>query len=95
MDKLKHSIFRLLDRPGLRFILIGMATIIATIRIGKLCEVSYEGEWVQRFPSCTLVEPRLTLWTPEQIERQTLDWWMYQYRPREGDTIVDVAMKSI
>src|SRR4030095_7080978 len=94
IDKLKHSLFRLLDRPGLRSILTALATIIATIRVGKLCKISYEGEWVQRFPSCTLVEPRLTLWTPKQIERHVFDWWMYQYLPSEGDTIVDVGANS-
>jgi len=71
-----------------------MATIIATIRMGEPCKVSFEDDWVQRFPSCTLVEPRLTLWTPKQIERHVFDWWMYQYVPSEGDTIVDVGAGS-
>jgi FkbM family methyltransferase len=89
--KLKHSLYKLLNRSGLRFILTASAATIATIRVGKLCKVSYEGEWVQRFPSRTLVEPRLTLYTPEEIERITSDYFMYQYRPKEGDTIVDVG----
>ncbi len=89
--KLKHSLYKLLNKSGLRFILTASAATIATIRVGKLCKVSYEGEWVQRFPSRTLVEPRLTLWTPKQIERLTSDFFMYQYRPREGDTIIDVG----
>jgi len=94
LKKLKHSLYKLLNRPGLRSILAALATIIATIRVGKLCKVSYEREWVQRFPSCTLVEPRLTLWTPKQIESNILDWWMYQYHPSEGDTVVDVGANS-
>jgi len=89
--KLKHSLYKLFNRSGLRFILTASAATIATVRIGKLCKVSYEGEWVQRFPSRTLVEPRLSLWTPQQIERRTSDLFMYQYVPREGDTIVDVG----
>ncbi len=89
--KLKHSLYKLLNRSGLRSILTASAATIATVRVGKLCKVSYEGEWVQRFPSRTLVEPRLTLWTPKQIERLTSDLFMYQYLPREGDTIVDVG----
>ncbi len=89
--KLKHSLYKLLNRSGLRFILTASAAIIATVRVGKRCKVSYEGEWVQRFPSCTLVEPRLTLYTPKQIERLTAYYFMYQYLPREGDTIVDVG----
>jgi len=89
--KLKHSLYELLNRPGLRSVLAALATIIATVRIGKLCKVSYEGDWVQRFPSCTLVEPRLTLWTPKQIERLNSDLWMHQHLPAEGDTIIDVG----
>lgn len=89
--KLKHSLYKLLNRSGLRFILAASAATIATVRIGKVCKVSYEGEWVQRFPSRTLVEPRLSLWTPKQIDRHTSDLFMYQYLPREGDTIVDVG----
>jgi FkbM family methyltransferase len=89
--KLKHSVYRLLNRSGLRFILTASAATFATVRVGKLCKVSYDGEWVHRFPSCTLVEPRLTLWTPSQIERHTSHLFTYQYLPREGDTIVDVG----
>ena len=89
--KLKHGLYKLLNRSGLRSILRASAATIATVRVGKLCSVSYEGEWVQRFPSCTLVEPRLTLWMPKQIESLTSDLFMHQYLPREGDTIVDVG----
>jgi FkbM family methyltransferase len=89
--KLKHSVYKFLNRPGLRSLLTASAASFATARIGKLCRVSYEGEWIHRFPSCTLVEPRLTLWTPEQIERLTSDLFMYQYQPKEGDVIVDVG----
>lgn len=89
--KLKHSLYKSLNRPGLRSILAGLASIMASIRVGKPCGVSYEGEWIQRFPSCTLVEPRLTLWTPREIEKHNFDLWLYQYLPSEGDTIMDVG----
>jgi FkbM family methyltransferase len=89
--ELKHSLYKLLNRSGVRFILMALSATIATIRVGKLCRVSYEGEWVQKFPSCTLVEPRLTLYTPKQIERMTSYYFLYQYLPKEGDTIVDVG----
>jgi FkbM family methyltransferase len=91
MRKLKHSVYKLLNRAGLRSVLTASAATIATVRVGKLCSVSYDGEWVHRFPSCTFVEPRLTLWTPEQIERQTSDVFLHRYVPGEGDTIVDVG----
>ncbi len=89
--RLKHSLYKLLNRPGFRLVLAVLATIIATVRGKRLCRVSYEGDWVQTFPSCTLVEPRLTLWTPKRIEKSTYDLWMYQHLPGEGDTIIDVG----
>jgi FkbM family methyltransferase len=91
INNLKHSLYKLLNRSGLRSILTASAATIATVRVGKLCKVSYDGEWVQRFPSCTLVEPRVTLWTPKEIERLSVDLWMHKYVPREGDTIIDVG----
>jgi FkbM family methyltransferase len=89
--KLKHGLYKLLNRPGLRSILAALATITVTARARKLCKVSYQDAWVQRFPSCTLVEPTLTLWTPKEIEKLFFDLWMHQYLPKEGDTIVDVG----
>lgn len=83
--------YKLLNRSGLRSILKVSAAIFATARVGKPCSVSYKGEWVQRFPSCTLVEPRLTLWTPKEIETLITDVFMHQYLPKEGDTVVDVG----
>jgi FkbM family methyltransferase len=90
-NQLKHTIYRVLNRPGLRFILKALAATMATVRVGKICKVSYDGDWVQRFPSCILVEPRLTLYTPKQIEGMTSYYFLYQYLPKEGDTIVDVG----
>ena len=83
--------YKLLNRAGFRSILTVSAATFASVRLGRLCTVSYDGEWVHRFPSCTLVEPRLTLWTPEQIERQTSDVFLHRFAPRKGDTIVDVG----
>jgi FkbM family methyltransferase len=90
-SQLKKTAYKLLNRSGLRSILTVSAATFATVRLGKLCTVSYDGEWVHRFPSCTLVEPTLTLWTPEQIERQTSDVFLHRYVPKEGDTIMDVG----
>jgi FkbM family methyltransferase len=89
--QLKHHLYRLFNRTGFRFILAAAAATYATVRLGKLCKVFYDGEWIHRFPSCTIVEPRLTLWTPKEIERHTYDLFLHQYRPKEGDTIIDVG----
>jgi FkbM family methyltransferase len=89
--QLKHKVYGLLNRAGFRSVLTASAATFATVQVGKLCKVSYEDAWIHRFPSCTLVEPRITLWTPKRIERLTSDLFMHQYLPSEGDTIVDVG----
>src|ERR1051326_1450100 len=88
---LKHGLYKLLNKPGFRSILAMQAAIMASIRVRGICRVSYDGDWIQRFPSGTLVEPRLTLWTPEEIEKHTSDLCFYGYVPKEGDTIIDVG----
>jgi FkbM family methyltransferase len=89
--KLKHDLYKALNRRGCRSILAAIGSIITSVRAGKQCRVSYDGEWVQRFPSRTLVEPRLTLWTPEEIDGLNSDLWLYKYLPSNGDTIIDVG----
>ena len=88
---LKHRLYNLLNRPALRPMLAGLATLATSARTREFCWVSYDGEWVQRFPSCTLVEPRVTLWTPKGIEKLFQDLWTYKYMPSEGDTVIDVG----
>src|SRR4051812_39458381 len=90
-NQLKHSVYRLLNRPGFRPILTAASAAIATVRVRRLCKVSYDGEWVHRFPTCTLVEPRCTLWTPQRIEALVEDIFLDKYIPRKGDVIVDVG----
>ncbi len=89
--KTKVGVYRALNNPSLRFFLGAFAAVYATLRVRKLCTVTHEGEWVQRFPFGTLVEPRLTLLTLDQIRRSSRDLWMYEYRPSEGDVVVDVG----
>lgn len=88
---IKHGLYQGLNRPAFRPVLAGLVSMRASMRLKKRCRVSYDGDWVQEFPSGTLVEPRLTLWTPEEIEKSTFDYFLYKYLPKEGDTIVDVG----
>lgn len=81
-----------MNRTGLRWILTATAGVYSTLRVGRLCKVSYrEGNWIQTFPSGTLVEPRLTLLTLSQIDALARDLWMFGYIPRKGDIVVDVG----
>ena len=88
---MKFAVYNALDNSGGRFILAGFAAGYASMRIGKLCSVSYDGAWIQKFPTGTIVEPRLTLYTLDEVEESSRDFWMYGYEPSEGDTVVDVG----
>ena len=91
LTKLKHAVYDFLNKPGFRPILGILASIMASIRVKKLCRFSYNGEWIQKFPTGTLVEPRLSLWTAPEIEAHTRDIFLYKYAPKKGDTVIDVG----
>src|SRR5580704_6488548 len=91
MQTAKFALYNALDTPGGRYVLAGFAAGYATVRIGKLCYVSYDAAWIQRFPTGTIVEPRLTLYTLDEVEASSRDFWMHGYEPSAGDTVVDVG----
>jgi hypothetical protein len=72
-DRVKTQVYRILNRPGLRFLLSSLATIQASLKVGKYCRITYDGAWIQKFPNGTL---RLRV-LPE-IERTMRDMFMYQ-----------------
>jgi FkbM family methyltransferase len=87
----KFAVYDALDVPGGRFLLAGAAAAYATLRLRKRCSVTHDQHWVQRFPTGTIVEPRLTLYTLEQIDQWSSDLWMHAYQPGDGDVVVDVG----
>lgn len=93
-DKAKTQVYRKLNRPGLRFLLAGMATVQASYKTRKPCRITYDGAWIQEFPNGTLVEPSLRLRVLPEIERTMRDMFMYQYLPAPGDIVVDIGAGS-
>jgi FkbM family methyltransferase len=91
LQKVKFAVYNALDTSGGRFVLASLAAGYATVRTGRLCSVSYDGAWIQKFPTGTIVEPRLTLYTLDEVEGSSRDFWMYAYEPAKGDTVVDVG----
>jgi FkbM family methyltransferase len=92
ISRLKHGVYELMNRPGLRPGLAALSTILASARMGEVCRTTYgDGQWIQMFPTRTLVEPRLSLWTPAEIEKWANDLFFYRYCPSEGHTIIDVG----
>ncbi len=53
--------------------------------------VANDGFWINRQPDATLFSPDIHTATFRQIEGAVLDCWCQTYRPKQGDTIVDVG----
>jgi FkbM family methyltransferase len=87
----RRAIYNALDRGNLRIALASAASAYATLKTRSACTVFWDGVWVHQYPAGIVVEPKLTLCTLSQIERQTVDYFMYQYIPTSGDIVVDLG----
>lgn len=90
-ERARAQIYRILNRRGFRSILATSAAIQASIRVRGICSVSYDGAWIQKFPTGILVEPSLRLTILPEIEKTMQDTFMHQYQPRAGDIVVDIG----
>jgi FkbM family methyltransferase len=93
---------RFLDRPGGRLLLGKMATRFVRRATSDDLEIAYrDGLWTRRvgphfFPDSPRFEyasGELRLWagTMARYLADTKEYWLWQYRPKAGDTIVDVG----
>lgn len=80
-----------MNRPGAR-LAFGLAlSAYAVAKTRKMCQVSYDRAWVQRWPDGVFVEPKPSLMPLSALREAAYDRWMYNYRGRPGDIIVDVG----
>lgn len=87
----RQAIYNSLNRGRIRIVLAIVASAYATVKTLSACWVFWDGAWVHHYPTGTIVEPKLTLCTLSQIERQKMDYFMYQYIPKAGDIVIDVG----
>lgn len=76
------------DRLGLRPLVARAASLAYS---GQQFETDSSGRWVNRQPEATFVSPTIHTARFSQVEAAVLDNWTWQYRPRPGDTIIDVG----
>jgi FkbM family methyltransferase len=97
----KKALIRLFDRPGGRFVLGKVATVVGR-RISRTnITVEYvDGRWIRRIESCLIPgSPQFDYsyqsfcpWEQKkEYASETWDYWLRFYRPSEGDTIIDVG----
>lgn len=98
----RGKLVRLLDRPGGRFVLGKLATIVGTHNARTDVTIAYvHDKWTARIGANLItIGPRFN-YIPEAFEKweeraqqyasDTRDYWLRFYEPKEGDTIIDVG----
>jgi len=97
---LKRRLIRALDTPLGRPILAAVGTRMAR-RTDPGAKVFYEGVWLHRTGSYTIPDsPQFDYYGdffalfPRELEtmfRNATDNWFYSYRPKAGDTVIDIG----
>lgn len=97
----KRAIIRFLDRPGGRFVLGKVATVIGRRISHTNITVEYvDGRWVRQIESYLIpggpqFDYSYRSFCPWRQKKEhaseTWDYWMRFYRPQKGDTVVDVG----
>lgn len=95
----KWKIAQFLDRPGGRFVLGRMATVVGRRITGLDVNIAYaNGRWTRRTgadvvpggPRFDYDYPSFHRWI-DQCASQTRDYWFHVYEPKPGDTIIDAG----
>lgn len=88
----KVELTRILDRLGGRAILGVAASALLTIKGRRLCRVHYvKGAWVHRHGERTIIESKLILTSPEELDARVCEMFLPVYRPQPGDVVLDVG----
>jgi FkbM family methyltransferase len=82
-----------LDEAGLRKLVALGASVSYGLASGgrQRFEVDPAGRWVNRQPEATIVSPDIHTSRFEAVRDTVLENWAWQYRPKPGDTVVDVG----
>jgi FkbM family methyltransferase len=84
---------RLLNRPGLRWLLRRYVRFVARRRHGLAVDaVHRDGYWVVHWPDMRVPGPEpLHSPPPAELEALAADVFLQEYQPRAGDTIVEIG----
>jgi FkbM family methyltransferase len=91
LSSLRRTTFSMLDRPGGRIPAGLLASLWITFHRRQPCLVRHNGFWVHRYRDGVVVDSAVTSFTPAMYAAATRDYFLYDYTPRPGDTIVDLG----
>jgi FkbM family methyltransferase len=77
-----------LDNWGFRRVIAPVAT---RLYAGHKFSVDSSGRWISEQDNATFVSRTLHTMSYEEVKRQVLDQWCWEYTPAPGDTIIDVG----
>lgn len=89
--EIADSAIQSLDRPGFRWILSGAFSAAGRLYKDGPTSVRFDDAWIHRFGPDQLAELRPRRRTPELTEARVQEYCCHLYRPRPGDTVIDVG----
>jgi FkbM family methyltransferase len=89
----RRDLIRMLDRPLLRWPLALAGSALVSRRNRELCLVTPLGNglFAHRYRNGAVVYPTFRGSTPREMEREALDTFCWQYRPKSHDVVLDVG----
>jgi FkbM family methyltransferase len=85
-------VYRMLDAPGLRWLLSVLGSCYVTARRRTRCAVTRGSDaYLHHFPGRTVVRPFIGGSSPAEIDATVADGFFWAYTPREGDVVVDIG----
>lgn len=89
---LRHGVFRVLDRPGRRWLLALLGTAFVTVSRRERCRVEYhDGMWLHHYRDAVVPWVVPGRESPRQLHDSVVDRFAYDYLPTTGDVVVDVG----
>lgn len=90
---LRTRVVRVLNKPGVRWPLALVGSVVVSMRNGEACLVTptIDGLFAHRYRDGTVVYPSFRGLSPARMKRDALDTFCWDYMPQPGDTIIDVG----
>ena len=85
--------FKLLAKTRFRWIVAFAGTIEQSIKNKSLVFIylDSDGDWHNHRKSIRLISPELNVTSRAQLSTNVIDLWCYCYKPKLGDTVVDIG----
>jgi FkbM family methyltransferase len=89
---LRESVVDALDRTGCYGVLAALGSGYLTARNRQICRLRHEdGVWLHRYRNAVIADMRVGGPGPDWLAEAILDEFCFGYRPRAGDTVLDVG----